>query len=764
MEKEENTREVDLMDYWRVVIRRKWIVISFTGILFILVGIFCFLQTPLYRSTTTLLIEEETSRILNIDEALGYEPRVVPDYRSYNTQLRMMKSKSLAERVARRLNLLSRPDFGAGRKPKTSLFAGIKYIITFKWISSSRRAGADSASPLIPANPYSGIANSLVGGIEVSPVKDTKLVQVSFTFPSAGLATEIVNTLAEEFISFSVEKRYSATQQASAFLDETITNLRDDLTAKERELQQYGQDKDITFLSETESAAVSTFANLSEARDQAMLERIKAEAEHKELTDLEGEALPQLISDPAVQQLKTEYTTLRTEYQEKSRQLLPGHPEMVRIKARLDSLKEEIGTAAEVAEARVRSARQQEATITAQLNRQKADVAKMKNNAILYNTIKSEVESKRRLLNTLQERQSETQLSAQLKGLSASNISIIDLAEVPKKPVSPDKKNNLLMALLIGLFGGVGLCFLFDYLDDRVKGPEDAEKLTGIPSLGVIPYLPPEGIAKSKKYGAYLKNKYSYGRKNLEKEHTLPEVKEIELINHLHPDLPLAEDYRTVRTSILLSQADKPPKSIVFSSPLTQEGKTATVVNMAVSFAQLQERVLVVETDLRKPRLHRLFKVRNISGLTGFLTGKTSLKDIIQKTFIENIWLIPSGPIPPNPAELLNSKKMKEMLDEISQVFDIVLLDSPPVLAVIDAVIISSIAESAIMVVRGGETRRKPFLAAVEELRKGRANIIGIIFNGADLSKEGAYYTKYYRYYKYGVYGKEEGDRLEDSL
>jgi capsular exopolysaccharide synthesis family protein len=763
MENEEKLKEIDLMAYWSVILRRKWIAIGFAGILIVLVGIFSFLVTPQYRSSATLLIEEESSRFLNIDEALGFESRVVPDYRSYNTQLRLIKSKSLAERVARKLNLTSRPDFGAGKTPKTSLFSGLKYLVTFKWLSSKRETGPDTASPQAPANPYSRIANVLLQGIEVSPVRDTKLVQVSFTFPSPTLATEIVNTLAEEFIDFSVEKRYSATQQASAFLDETITNLRDDLTAKERELQQYGQDKDITFLSETDSAAVSTFANLSQARDQAMLERIRAEAEYKELTDLEGEALPQLISDPAVQQLKTEFTTLRADYQEKSRQLLPGHPEMARIKARLDSLKEEINKAADSTEARVRAARQQEATITAQLNRQKANVAQMKNNSILYNSIKSEVESKRSLINTLLERQSETQISAQLKGLSASSISIIDRAEVPKKPVSPNKKNNLLMALLIGLFGGVGLCFLFDYLDDTLKGPDDVEKLTGLPSLGVIPFLPPEGVAKSKKYGAYLKHKYSYGRRDPGKEHTLPEVKEIELINHLHPDIPLAEDYRTVRTSILFSQVDKPPKTLVFSSPLTQEGKTATAANMAVSFAQLQERVLIVETDLRKPRLHRLFKVRNISGLTNYLTGKTLLKDVVCKTFIENIYLIPSGPIPPNPAELLNSKKMKEMLDEIGQVFDIVILDTAPVLAVIDSLIVSSIADCTILVVRGGVTRRKPFLAAVEELKKGRANIIGVVFNGADLSKEGAYYTKYYRHYKYGAYGKEEGDRIEES-
>jgi capsular exopolysaccharide synthesis family protein len=763
MEYESKTIEIDLMDYLRVIIRGKWIAIPFAGVIILFTAIFSFLATPQYKSTATLLIGEETSRILSINEAFGDQAQVVQDLRGYNTQLQLLKSKSLAERVARKLNLLSRPEFGAGKKSKTDLLAGVKYIITFKWISPKKESIKAETNPLLPVNPYLGLASSLLNAIEVNPVKDTKLVELSFTFSYPALATEIVNTLAEEFINFSIEKRFSTTQQASDFLTESIANLRDDLATKERELQRYGQEKDIIFLSETESTAVNTFTNLSEAYNQAMLERINAEAEYRELKDFEGDSIPQFISDPAIQQLKGEYTRLRADYQEKSKQLKPDHPEMARIKARLDSLKEEINKAADTAEGRLKTAQKKEASIKYTLDRQRSDVGKMKNNSILYNSIKSEVESKRRLLNTLLEKQSETQLSAQLSGLNASNISIIDKAEIPQSPVSPNKKKNLLMALLIGLFGGVGLCFLFDYLDDTLKGPDDVERLAGLPSLGVIPYLPPEGFKKSKKYSSYLSHRYSYGKENPESEHILPEVKEIELVNHLYPDLPLSDDYRTIRTSILLSHAEKPPKTILFSSAMTQEGKTATVVNMAISFAQLQERVLVVETDLRKPRLHRLFKVRNIPGLTGFLTGKIPLKEVIQKTFIENIWLVPSGPIPPNPAELLNSKKLRDLLDEVSQVFDIILLDSPPILAVTDSVIIASIVDSTVVVVRAGKTRRKPFLSAVEELKRARSKIIGVVFNGADFAKEGSYYSKYYRYYKYGSYGKEEPESVQDN-
>ena len=753
MELKEKAADIDLGDYWQIIVRRKWVLAVFAGTLFVFTAIFSFLATPRYRAKATLLIEEETSRILSINEAFSDQAQVFRDLRGYNTQMQLLKSRSLAERVAKKLNLLARPEFGGGPGSKKGFFARLKYVLTLKWLFSIGGPKDRPENGLVPTNPFSRVVDGLLERIQIIPIKDTKLVELGFALSSPTLATEIVNTLAEEFINFSFEKRSSTTQQASDWLSEQIDNLRTDLTAKERELLRYSQEKDIVFLSETESTAVKSFSDLNDAYNRAMLDRINAEAEWRELKNLEAGSVPQFISDPGILQLKTEYSRLSAEFEEKSKQLKTDHPEMMQLRARLDSLKEEINKAAGAAEARYRSALQKENSIKATLERQRGDVTKLENNAILYNSIRSEVESKRRLLNTLQERQSETQLSAQLKGLSASNISVIDLAEVPRKPISPDRMKNLLVSLLIGLFGGIGLCFLLEYLDDTVKGPEDVERLAELPSLGIIPYLPPDGLSKNRSYSSYFKHRYARAEGAPGKEHTLPEIKEIELVNHLHPDLPFAEGYRTIRTSILLSHSEKPPKMILFSSPLTQEGKTATVVNMAVAFAQLEEKVLVVDADLRKPRLHRILKVRNVSGLTGFLTGKLPLKEVVNKTSIENIWLIPSGPIPPNPAELLNSRKMKDLIEEIGQVFDVILVDTAPVLAVSDTVLISSVADSTVLVIRSGQTRRKPFLSAVQELKRARANIIGVVFNGADLYRLGGYYSKYHGY---STYGKED--------
>jgi len=758
--REEREKEVDLLEYWRVIVKRKWVVVTFGGALILFVGIFSFLATPIYKAKTTLLIEEESSRILSIEDEFGYQRRAL-DLRFYNTQLKLLKSKSLAERVARKMNLLSRPEFGAGKKPKKSFFASLK-----GFISPKRKSEDEGLKSQIPLNPYFGVAAAVQGGIEVSPISNTKLVEVSYRSPYPVLSADIVNSLAEEFISFSVEKRYETTQQASDFLSEQIAELREDLAAKERELQRYGQEKKLFFTSEKESTIVSKFAAVLDAYTQAQIDRINKEAAYREVKDLDVDSLPQFVNNTLIQTLKMDYARMKNEYEEMSKTFKSNYPKMIELKAKLDSMKEELKSeikkAVDATESEYRSALKKEDSLEDLLETQRRDVVRMNSNAIFYNSLKIEVENMQRQLNSLIEMQKNTQVSARLGGLKTSNISIIDKAEVPKGPVSPKKKKNLILAFLIGIFGGVGLCFLMEYLDNTVKGPEDVEELSGFPSLGVIPCLPPEGMKKKKRYGYYSKYKssYSYSKEDPENEETLPDIKEIELINHLYPKFFISEDYRTVRTSILLSHAESPPKSIVFTSALPKEGKTATVANMAVAFSQLDEKVLVVDADLRKPRLHRVFKVKNIGGLSGYLTGKVSIEDAVQKTNVENIWLIPSGPIPPNPAELLISDKMKGMIEELKRGYDVVMLDTPPMLAVVDGIIISSLGDSTVFIIQAGKTTRKPFLQAVENLKRAKAKVIGVLFNEVKAKGEG-YYSPYYHYYRYRSHYYEEEEKEE---
>lgn len=754
------TNQVDLMDYWRVIVKRKWVLYIFAGSLIFIVGVFSFLTPPKYRSTATLLIEEGSYRLLSIEDEFGL--RQQPYNTLYmdtiiNTQINILRSRALARQVAERMNLLSRPEFRPKNDSK-SIMESVKNFVFLKWLTKQ-----DDKSPNNPRlrDPYAEVIKKLHKGVDVAMIQNSKLVNLSFTCGSPFLAADIVNTFAEEFIVFSIEKRYATTQRASDFLSEQIADLRNDLAAKERELQQYGQEAEIFYLDENESSAVEKFADLNRAYTQAQINRINAEAKYRELNSLEIDSLPQFVDNKLIQDLKTEYTRLKNEYEEKSRVYKPSYPEMVKLKAKVESmqneLESEIQKAVEAANTEYRSAYQNEASLARLLDEQKETVGVMKSNAILYNSLKIEVENKRKLLNSLVERQNETYVSSRLSGLKSTNMSIIDEGAVPKDPVYPKKMLNLILAGLIGLFGGVGLVFAFEYFDNSVKNPEDIEKKAGIPSLGIVPFYSPEN-SKEKKYGYYSGYRHKSDRKT--QDGIPPDMKEIELINHKYPKFTIAEDYRTIRTSIMLSRSGNPPKVIMVSSSFPKEGKSVTTVNLAVSFAQLQKKVLVVDTDLRKSRLHKIFDVSNAGGVSTFLSRASSMQDqlveTIQESGIENIWVLPGGPVPPNPAELLNSQNMNDMLAELRQSFDVILLDTPPILTVIDGVILAPEADAVLLVVHAGKTSQKHFFHTVENLKRANSRLIGTIFNWMDVRNGGYGYMSSYHYYGYRNAGKNE--------
>jgi polysaccharide biosynthesis transport protein len=754
-------REVDLLEYWRVVLKRKWILVTFAAVLVAFVAVLSFTATPLYKATATILIDEPSTSVVNIQDLLNSSGYYQTDYLGtyFNTQLKLLTSRSLAERVAKKLNLGNRPEFQAARSPRLHPVQAAKRILSLGWLFPKKPA---AGSPSATAAPVVSYAYAVTGGLIISPVPETRIVQVSYTSSQPVLAADIVNTLVEEFVSYSVETRYEATKQTSEFLSETIAQLREDLKRKEEDLQKYGEEKKLLFLNDKESTVVNKFSDVNTAFTEAQIDRFKKEALYRELKGLNINALPESVNNPLIQSLKTSYTQAKSELEEKSKFYRPDYPEMVKLRARLEStknaLEEEIRKAVGAAEADYRAALNKEKSLQGLLDSQRTDVVKMNNNAILYRSLQIEVDNMRNLLSTLVSKQNEIQVSSQLGGLRTSNIKIVDRALVPSSPFTPDTRRNLMMALFLGLFGGLGLIFLVEYLDNTVKGPEDVEKLVGLPSLGIIPYLTVEGLKK--RSTAYGGTTYSYGAEDGMRGESQPEITEIELINYLFPKFSIAEDYRTIRTSILFSHPDSSPKTVCFTSTMPQEGKTATVSNMAISFAQLEGKVLLIDADLRKPRLHKVFQTRNMIGLSSFLTGNVIFDEAILKTSIENVWIIPSGPHPPNPAELLNSKLMKDMLLRVKDRFDTILIDTPPILAVIDPLIVSSLADCTVMIVQAGRTTRRALARAVDEVRKAKAEIIGVVFNEVKMGRPGRV-PPYYHYYQYEYSSSESEGRTE---
>jgi polysaccharide biosynthesis transport protein len=748
-------KEIDLLEYWRIVRKRKWVVLSVAALLLAVSAVISFTMTPLYEAQATVLIEDPGAGMLTIQDLLNSNSALGNDWQGafFNTQLHILQSRRLAERVAKKLDLAERAELKDGRAGRRSLIQMLKGVLSLRWLlGRPAEAGAEAPTGTAAAEPSAVYAGVVLGGLKVAPIPDTRLVSLAYSSPYPRLAADVVNAVAQEYIDFSIESRSEATRQTSDFLAKNIADLREDLARKESELQKYGNQKRIVTLSDKDNSILAEFTQLNTAYGEAQVALINAETNYRQMRGLRVDALPQLINNPTIQNLRTTLVGLQSEYAEKSRTLGINNPDLQVIKTRLDTarsqLETEIGKAVDAAKSEFESAQSRVASLRGRLEDKRTDISGMNRDGILYKTLDSEITQKRQLLSTLQAKQEETGVSARLSGLGTSNIKIVDGALVPDFPVSPNIRRNFLVALLLGLLLGLGLAFVADFLDNSIKGPEDLDRLTGLPSLGVIPHFAARGAGPCKSGNRGGGYESVYGAVPGPDSAELSKVSEVELINHLFPKLPISEDYRTVRTAILFSKSDQAARTMAFTSTSPQEGKSATLANMAISFAQLGERVLAIDADLRKPRLHKIFQVRNLAGLSGFLTGRAALDDAVQKTAVDNLWILPSGPHPPNPAELLNSRKMRELLAALKEQFGMILIDTPPVLAVIDPVIVSSICDGTALVIRTGKTTRKPLLRTIEELRKAKATIIGAIFNDAKLRKDGQS-TNYFQYEYY---------------
>ena len=736
-------KEIDLVDFIQIAQKRKGIIIATVLITIVLSGVYTFTRTPLYRAQTKILLDMPASTTLTMDElftsSYGSEGYLT-------TQLKLLKSRTIAERVARKLKLADHPEIRNLSQKKETLIQTIKDFV-LKWIIPRGENPEGEVEERIEEDPHSKYAWVVQRGLGIQQEDDTKIVNINFTSSQPALAADIAKTIVQEFKEFAVELRYDATRQASEFLNEQHTVLKAELEAKQNELQKYSEEKKILFLNDSEKTVVGTFQSLSDAYTNAMLDRINKEQFYREIRQSDVDSIPLTVDNSLLNELRAEHINLQNEFQTKKQHYKPDHPEMKNLLGKLtttrDSLTSELEKSQKAAFNEYQAALGSEKNFEAELEQQRREMVEMNSNAIFYNSLESEIQNIRTLLGELNIRQKDTLVSARVKGLTTSNIKIIDPALIPSTPFSPNKKRNIILSVILGLFIGTGLAFFVDYMDNTVKGPEEVEKLVGLPSLGVIPALSANNSNNNHNYSYYSQQD---GEENPESSNGHEEIKEIELINHFYPNLHICEDYRTVRTSILFSHAGNSPKTIVFTSAFPQDGKTSTITNTAVSFSQLEKKVLLIDADLRKPRLHKVFEARNRIGLSSCLTGLSTVENAIQETAVENLWLLPSGLHPPNPAELINSQKMKEVLEVVKKDFDAVFIDAPPVLAVLDPVIIASLVDAVVFVLKEGKTSRKPLVKAVNELNKAQANIIGVVFNDVKMKKNG-YNSPYYEDY-----------------
>ena len=746
MEKSTNSDDILVMEekfqvekYWRIIKPRLHILLIIT--LFVTAAAYIKVSTtkPIYEASGLLMIEPEYTNVIMFDNR-----QVFSGFRNeyFNTQIRILQSRSLGKTV--------REEFNTTLKMNENL-SGV--------------------------NPV----DILIQGPKVEPEEATNLVQVSYRSTHPEAAARLVNLLFDKFIEFKLDLKSQSSKMMETYITRQIKNLQGNLGRKEKEMYEYSNRKELFYTSDQDNTVVKKFSDLNQAYTDAQIERINKEALYQELNGMRYESYPDVTRSQLIDNLKNTYSGLETEYKKKSQIFQASYPEMVRLKSQMDTLQERIAKETKEiaqqslskAKSEYESAKKKETSLLQLLDQQKEAILSTNADAIYYKSLSIEVQNMRSLLDYLVRKQKESVVSSRLEGLQISNIKVIDYAEVPKNPVNIGKQKTMVLAALLGLALGLGVIFLLDYLDRTIKTPEEVKMLLGLPALGIIPSTAAKEV---KAYDSYqYKYGYRYGpgdgnpgnpgnprnpknpRKN--KKKTSPKVQDIELINFLDPESLFVEKYRHIRTSIMLSVPKEPPRVIAVSSALPSEGKTATTINLAVSFSQLGKKTLIIDGDLRKPRMHKIFKLKNSAGISSYLAGRVEFNQVIHKTNIPNLFVVPSGPMPPNPVELLDSEIMANMLEKLLEKVDFIFIDTPPLVGIVDAIVIGKYTQGLILVTWAGKTHRNALEKAKQELDQFNIRTLGVVLNRAH-EKRTAYGYDYhaYRYkYKYKTKGPGPG-------
>ncbi|VBB43631.1 GumC2 (modular protein) [uncultured Desulfatiglans sp.] len=735
--------QLDLRDYLRVILKRRWTIITVFAVIFISVGIYTYTATPIYKASTRLVIEKENPNVVSIEEVMAVDSSGT-DY--YQTQYKIIESRSVAREVISRLDLNESEEFFP--EPKDDILSNLKRSVRetiHSWkegIQSLLKSGEDKAdASTVELDPDSALVSAFIGRIEVSPIRNSRLVDVGFEAKDPLLATRIVNTLAKAYIDQNLEIKLRAAQDAVRWLHERIEVERKKVEQAEQALLRYKEEHDIItdFTSDTEHVTAQKLAQLNAQVVDAEAIRVEAETRYQQALRLKGspdllDSIPEVLNNELIRQIKTMEVDLFKRMSELSKKYGRNHPQMVAIEAELKTLErrkqQEINRVINSLKNHYEVAVAKEESLKLALANQKKESLELNQKAIQYSVLNREVESAREMYNLLIKRFKETTLTEDMR---TGNIRVIDQAEVPRSPVKPNKKLNLLLGLIVGLVAGTGLAFFFEYLDNTIKIPDDLKQHLKIPYLGPTPLIEAAGNPGDKGSPS------------------------TDLVCLHAPKSTASESFRGIRTNILFSSAEGAPQAILVTSPGPREGKTLTTTNLAVAMAQSGSKVVLVDCDLRRPKIHSLFGVSRERGFTNLLVGNAELDTTVVSTQVPNLDLIVSGPLPPNPSEMLGSTRMADLLAELRKRYDRILIDSPPITAVTDSVILSKYVDGVVLVIRAGDTVREVAKNALNQLQAVGAHILGGILNAVDIGKDKYYYYYYYQYYHY-YYG-DDGEK-----
>lgn len=720
-EKREDDDEIDLLAYWRILVKRKWLVLGVLGTVVALALIATLMMPPVYRATAVMQIDREAVQVLQV-EGVGNAEAAAPDFLS--TQYELLRSRALAERVANELDMdattLERlASVGWWQRATSALRPQAAQAETQDDTATAAQAEADQARTLRQA------VGLVRAGLTVEPVRNSRLVRVHFDSTLPAFSARVVNAVADGFIASAIERKFDASSYASKYLEEQLALAKGRLEESERALVAFATRENIVNSGEgSQSLESQNLGALNAALAAAQDERIRAQAAWSQVSG--GGALPAAaISNSILNTLQQQRAQLNAQYQQQLKTYKPDYPSMVALKGQIDEVDRQINQERGSVRASIRAeytaAQTRETMLVAQLESLRTKTLDVDNRSIDYNILRREVDTNRQLYDSLLQRYKEVGVAGGA-GVGANNISIVDHAVVPTGRFKPNLPLNLAIGLMLGLMLGVLLAFVLEFLDDTLKGPEDIEQKLRLAVLGIIPKLKKQSPAEAA----------------------------------ADPRSAFSEAYRSVRTALQFSTDQGVPRVLLVTSTSATEGKSTTAHTLARNFAQLGKRVLLIEGDLRNPSLHRLMGVRSETGLSSLLAGAATASQVIVPTEDERLDVVLAGPLPPNPAELLAGSRMLSLLTVASEKYDQVIIDGPPVLGIADAPILANVAEGTLVVVRAGETRIKPAQSALKRLAAARAHVIGALITHYD-SKVAGYGYDYASYYSYGTQPKLTG-------
>ena len=695
--------EINLLEYWQILRDRKWIIAAVAGTIFALALILTLLMTPIFRASSTLQIERDTIKVIDVGALTPTESPMDRDF--YQTQYELLQSRSLALRVIQDLKLVQNRQF-----EDLVETAGQAFV---------EKGGIPAPGAKLRAEEHA-LVGPVLEALTIEPVRNSRLVKINFDSPDSALAARVANAWGEAFIASNLERRLDASSYARKYLEERLAQLKGRLEDSEKQLVQFASDQQIVSVGEDKpSLSAQNLSDLNASLAQAQDARIKAESAWAEASSGSGLGMPQVVANPLIQKLRENRTVIAAEYQEKLRTFQPDYPDMQRLQGQIDEIDRQVGGEIANIRASVKSqyeaAKAQEALLTSRIGGLKGDVLDLQSRSIQYNIIKREANTNRELYDSLLQRYKEIGVAG---NVGTNNISVVDRAEVPDTRHSPRLPLNLAVGLLLGLFSGVLAAFLLHHLDRRIHSPQMLEGITQRPVLGVIPLL--ENGATPTQASTELRS-------------------------------PFAEAYRSVRTGLQFATTHGMPRTIFVTSANAGEGKTTSTMELAHNIAQLGRRVLIIDADLRKPSLHRLFNVDNAIGLSNLLAGASDVQSAVQATTQPNLSVMTSGPIPPSPPELLAGEALPKMLDALRDQFDLILMDGPPVLGLADAPLLAHRAEATLLIAASESTRTDALKGAQQRLLAAHAQILGTLLVRFDLKKKrNSYGYGGYAYYAYG--------------